>query len=56
MRSLTEIYDEVIREAIDRAYEAGFQRGYALGRIEMYRDAQGLSDGDSVNNESEVIN
>ncbi|MFD1267593.1 hypothetical protein ACFQ3Y_09185 [Paenibacillus motobuensis] len=55
MRSVTEIYDEIMREAVDRAYDAGFQRGYALGRVEVCRDAQGLSGGDSVNNESEEI-
>lgn len=55
MRSVTEIYDEIIREAIDRAYDAGFQRGYDLGRIEAYRDEQILLYGNSAEGESGAV-
>jgi hypothetical protein len=54
-------YERIINEAVDRAYEAGYERGRRVGRIEAIggradRDALALSEENAVNNESDENN
>ena len=33
LTDISHIYDRIIKEAVNRAYEAGYKRGYNAGRL-----------------------
>ncbi|MEC0370025.1 hypothetical protein [Paenibacillus chibensis] len=54
---IDEIYDKLIAEAVERAYAAGYKRGYAIGHRDATVEALcrvGLSKGNAVNNENKA--